>query len=149
MASMVKNLMMFGKGYTPYTTRNDTLSDIYDQAQVASLNVEERMVNDDKLELFVQVIMERVVCGIDLRDTLTISDMAKIESPNFQLWSGAPNKRDYTHFFKDKIKIGKMLKVMIDRIVRKYEAENAKLHSLRIYGLQFYCLDFGENETVK
>ncbi|CAG8641455.1 12597_t:CDS:2 [Rhizophagus irregularis] len=67
--------------YTPYTTRNDTLSDIYDQAQVASLNVEERMVNDDKLELFVQVIMERVVCGIDLRDTLTISDMAKIESP--------------------------------------------------------------------
>ncbi|EXX72047.1 hypothetical protein RirG_073040 [Rhizophagus irregularis DAOM 197198w] len=81
MASMVKNLMMFGKGYTPYTTRNDTLSDIYDQAQVASLNVEERMVNDDKLELFVQVIMERVVCGIDLRDTLTISDMAKIESP--------------------------------------------------------------------
>ncbi|UZO12513.1 uncharacterized protein OCT59_004046 [Rhizophagus irregularis] len=64
MASMVKNLMMFGKGYTPYTTRNDTLSDIYDQAQVASLNVEERMVNDDKLELFVQVIMERVVCDM-------------------------------------------------------------------------------------
>ncbi|PKC69267.1 hypothetical protein RhiirA1_504835 [Rhizophagus irregularis] len=111
MASMVKNLMMFGKG----------------------------MVNDDELELFVQVTMERVVCGIDLRDTLTISDMAKIESPNSQLRSGAPNKRDHTHFFKDKIKIGKMLKVMIDRIVRKYDAENAKLHSLRIYGLQFYC----------
>ncbi|CAB4406356.1 unnamed protein product [Rhizophagus irregularis] len=58
---------------------------------------------------------------------------------NSQLRSGAPNKRDHTHFFKDKIKIGKMLKVMIDRIVRKYDAENAKLHSLRIYGLQFYC----------
>src|SRR5688572_10886952 len=53
--------------------------------------------------------------------------------------SGPPNKQDHMHFFKDKIKIGKMLKVIINRIVRKYGCRNVKLCSLKIYGLQFYC----------
>ncbi|CAB4485126.1 unnamed protein product [Rhizophagus irregularis] len=44
MASMVKNLMMFGKGSSSILTLETDI-----------LNVEERMVNDDELELFVQI----------------------------------------------------------------------------------------------
>ncbi|CAB5379764.1 unnamed protein product [Rhizophagus irregularis] len=124
MASMVKNLMMFGKGSSSILTLETDI-----------LNVEERMVNDDELELFVQPGRAlNMIPGPNSNFKYLINFIK-----NSQLRSGAPNKRDHTHFFKDKIKIGKMLKVMIDRIVRKYDAENAKLHSLRIYGLQFYC----------
>ncbi|CAG8729971.1 17906_t:CDS:2, partial [Funneliformis caledonium] len=52
--------------------------------------------------------------------------------------SGPPNQRDHPHFFGDKLKIAKMLKVIINRIVRKHDGTGVKLCSLKLYGLQIY-----------
>ncbi|CAG8533239.1 10765_t:CDS:2 [Dentiscutata erythropus] len=47
--------------------------------------------------------------------------------------SGPPNKRDHSHFFGDKLKIAKMLKIII-----KHGGAGVKLGSLKLYGLQIY-----------
>jgi hypothetical protein len=52
--------------------------------------------------------------------------------------SGPPNQHQHSHFFDDKIKIAKMLKVMLNRIVRIYGGTCASLKMLKLYGLQFY-----------
>lgn len=52
--------------------------------------------------------------------------------------SGPPNQLNHTHFFNDKIKITKILKVIINKIARKYRgAEDLSL--MKLYGLQVYC----------
>ena len=43
------------------------------------------------------------------------------------------------HLFKDKIKIAKMLKVIINRIVRKYGGAGMNLSLVKLYGLQVCC----------
>jgi hypothetical protein len=52
--------------------------------------------------------------------------------------SGPPNQRQHSHFFGDKLKIAKMLKVMLNRIVRVYEGIGESLSLLKLYGLQIY-----------
>ncbi|CAB4384717.1 unnamed protein product [Rhizophagus irregularis] len=60
------------------------------------LNVEERMVNDDELELFVQPGRAlNMIPGPNSNFKYLINFIK-----NSQLRSGAPNKRDHTHFFK-------------------------------------------------
>ncbi|CAG8534871.1 6781_t:CDS:2, partial [Acaulospora morrowiae] len=51
--------------------------------------------------------------------------------------SGPPNQLDHSHFFKDKIKIAKMLKVIINRIV-KYGGTGMDLSLVKLYGLHVY-----------
>ena len=53
--------------------------------------------------------------------------------------SGPPNQHNHTHFFNDKLKIAKMLKVIFNRIVRKYGGAGMNLSSLKLYGLHVYC----------
>ena len=53
--------------------------------------------------------------------------------------SGPPNQPNHTHFFNDKLKIAKMLKVIFDRIVRKYGGAGMNLSLLKLYGLHVYC----------
>ncbi|CAI2171182.1 3253_t:CDS:10 [Funneliformis geosporum] len=52
--------------------------------------------------------------------------------------SGPPNQRQHPHFFGDKLKIAKMLKVMLNRIVRMYGGIGDSLSLLKLYGLQIY-----------
>ncbi|CAB4493085.1 unnamed protein product [Rhizophagus irregularis] len=52
--------------------------------------------------------------------------------------SGPPNQRSHPRFFSDKLKIAKMLKIIINRIVRKHCGTGVKLSSLKLYGLQIY-----------
>ncbi|CAB4431494.1 unnamed protein product [Rhizophagus irregularis] len=52
--------------------------------------------------------------------------------------SGPPNQHSHTHFFNDKLKIAKMLKVIFNRIVRKYGSVGINLTSLKLYGLHVY-----------
>src|SRR5437764_8133992 len=52
--------------------------------------------------------------------------------------SGPPNQRQHSHFFGDKIKIGKMLKIMMNRIVRVYGGDSSIFNLLKLYGLQIY-----------
>ncbi|CAG8667612.1 14957_t:CDS:2, partial [Acaulospora morrowiae] len=52
--------------------------------------------------------------------------------------SGPPNQRQHSHFFGDKLKIAKMLKVMLNRIVRMYGGIGESLSLLKLYGLQIY-----------
>lgn len=52
--------------------------------------------------------------------------------------SGPPNQRDHPHFFGDKLKIAMMLKIIINRIVRKHGGAGVKLGLLKLYGLQIY-----------
>ncbi|CAG8594137.1 4054_t:CDS:10, partial [Dentiscutata erythropus] len=52
--------------------------------------------------------------------------------------SGPPNQRQHSHFFTDKIKIGKMLKIMLNRIVRVYGGNSSIFSLLKVYGLQVY-----------
>lgn len=52
--------------------------------------------------------------------------------------SGPPNQHQHPHFFGDKLKIAKMLKVMLNRIVRVYEGIGESLSLLKLYGLQIY-----------
>ncbi|CAG8719218.1 2383_t:CDS:10 [Funneliformis caledonium] len=52
--------------------------------------------------------------------------------------SGPPNQHNHTHFFNDKLKIAKMLKVILNRIVRKYGSVGINLTSLKLYGLHVY-----------
>ncbi|PKY42340.1 hypothetical protein RhiirA4_83202 [Rhizophagus irregularis] len=52
--------------------------------------------------------------------------------------SGPPNQRQHSHFFTDKIKIGKMLKIMLNRIVRVYGGNSSIFSLLKLYGLQIY-----------
>jgi len=87
--------------------------------------------------LYIQLIVENFICLLR-RDRTTGQKIDIIWSMKptdleFSICevSGPPNKRDHMHFFKDKIKIGKMLKVIINRIVRKYGCRNAKLCSLK------------------
>ncbi|CAB4399256.1 unnamed protein product [Rhizophagus irregularis] len=46
--------------------------------------------------------------------------------------SGPPNQHSHTHFFNDKLKIAKMLKVIFNRIVRKYGSVGINLTSLKL-----------------
>ncbi|GET57676.1 hypothetical protein GLOIN_2v1612991 [Rhizophagus irregularis DAOM 181602=DAOM 197198] len=52
--------------------------------------------------------------------------------------SGPPNQHSHTHFFNDKLKIAKMLKVIFNRIIRKYGSVGINLTSLKLYGLHVY-----------
>ncbi|CAG8779446.1 20511_t:CDS:2 [Gigaspora margarita] len=52
--------------------------------------------------------------------------------------SGPPNEHQHSHYFNDKIKIAKMLKVMLNRIVRVYGGVKTNLNLLKLYGLQVY-----------
>ncbi|CAG8713523.1 15784_t:CDS:2 [Gigaspora margarita] len=52
--------------------------------------------------------------------------------------SGLPNEHQHFHYFTDKIKIAKMLKVMLNRIVRIYGGVKTNLNLLKLYGLQVY-----------
>ncbi|CAJ0630250.1 16587_t:CDS:2 [Entrophospora sp. SA101] len=52
--------------------------------------------------------------------------------------SGPPNQRNHTHFFNDKIKIAKMLKVIFNRVVKKYGGAGMSLSLLKLYGLHVY-----------
>ncbi|CAG8576428.1 7688_t:CDS:2 [Cetraspora pellucida] len=52
--------------------------------------------------------------------------------------SGPPNEHQHSHYFSDKIKIAKMLKVMLNRIVRIYGGVKTNLNLLKLYGLQVY-----------
>src|SRR6185312_8936808 len=52
--------------------------------------------------------------------------------------SGPPNQHQHSHFFEDKIKIAKMLKIMLDRIVQIHGGTCANINMLKLYGLQFY-----------
>ncbi|CAG8589392.1 10615_t:CDS:10 [Ambispora leptoticha] len=52
--------------------------------------------------------------------------------------SGPPNQLDHSHFFNDKIKIAKMLKVIINRIVKKYGGTGMDLSLVKLYGLHVY-----------
>ncbi|CAG8561490.1 14197_t:CDS:10 [Funneliformis caledonium] len=52
--------------------------------------------------------------------------------------SGPPNQHNHTHFFNDKLKIAKMLKVILNRIVIKYGGAGMNLSSLKLYGLHVY-----------
>ncbi|CAG8625310.1 7151_t:CDS:10 [Ambispora gerdemannii] len=52
--------------------------------------------------------------------------------------SGPPNQLDHSHFFNDKIKIAKMLKVSINRIVKKYGGTGMDLSLVKLYGLHVY-----------
>ncbi|KAF0500566.1 hypothetical protein F8M41_020282 [Gigaspora margarita] len=52
--------------------------------------------------------------------------------------SGPPNKINHAHFFNDKIKIAKMLKVIINRIVNKFGGTSINLKLIKLYGLQVY-----------
>ncbi|CAG8818087.1 29650_t:CDS:10 [Gigaspora margarita] len=52
--------------------------------------------------------------------------------------SGPPNRRHHPHFFGDKLKIAKMLKVMLNRIVRIIGGVGESLSLLKLYGLQIY-----------
>ncbi|KAG9300777.1 hypothetical protein G9A89_023575 [Geosiphon pyriformis] len=52
--------------------------------------------------------------------------------------SGPPNQHQHSHFFEDKIKIAKMLKIMLNRIVRLYGGISNNLNLLKLYGLQIY-----------
>jgi hypothetical protein len=56
--------------------------------------------------------------------------------------SGPPNQHNHTHFFNDKLKIAKMLKIIINRIVRKYGGAGMNLGLLKLYGLHVYCKYF-------
>ncbi|CAG8815175.1 24488_t:CDS:2, partial [Racocetra persica] len=47
--------------------------------------------------------------------------------------SGPPNKLDHSHFFNDKLKIAKNLKVIINRIVKKYGGTGMNLSLLKLY----------------
>ncbi|CAG8700683.1 1399_t:CDS:10, partial [Dentiscutata erythropus] len=61
--------------------------------------------------------------------------------------SGPPNQLDHSHFFNDKIKIAKMLKVIINRIVKKYGGTGMDLNnevvvyemSIPFRGLYIFC----------
>jgi len=53
--------------------------------------------------------------------------------------SGPPNQLNHPRFFNDKIKIAKMLKIMINRIVRKYGGTGMDLSLIKLYGLHVYC----------
>ncbi|CAG8829522.1 1553_t:CDS:1, partial [Dentiscutata erythropus] len=50
--------------------------------------------------------------------------------------SGPPNEHQHSHYFSDKIKIAKMLKIMLNRIVRVYGGAKTNLNLLKLYGLQ-------------
>ncbi|CAG8678716.1 22262_t:CDS:2, partial [Cetraspora pellucida] len=52
--------------------------------------------------------------------------------------SGPPNEHQHSHYFSDKIKIAKMLKIMLNRIVRVYGGAKTNLNLLKLYGLQVY-----------
>ncbi|CAB4388858.1 unnamed protein product [Rhizophagus irregularis] len=52
--------------------------------------------------------------------------------------SGPPNQHSHTHFFNDKLKIAKMLKIIFNRIVRKYGGVSMNLSSLKLYALHVY-----------
>ncbi|CAH1756958.1 10787_t:CDS:2 [Entrophospora sp. SA101] len=56
--------------------------------------------------------------------------------------SSSPNQRCHSHFFDDKLKIAKMLKVMLNKIVRTYGGNSSMLNHLNLYGVQAYM-----NET--
>ncbi|CAI2185194.1 10826_t:CDS:10 [Funneliformis geosporum] len=47
-----------------------------------------------------------------------------------------PSQRQHPHFFGDKLKIAKMLKVMLNRIIRIYGCIGESLSLLKLYGLQ-------------
>ncbi|CAI2195991.1 19977_t:CDS:2, partial [Funneliformis geosporum] len=52
--------------------------------------------------------------------------------------SGPPNQRQNSHFFTDKIKIRKMVKIMLNRIVRVFGGNSSIFILLKLYGLQIY-----------
>ncbi|KAF0485242.1 hypothetical protein F8M41_022852 [Gigaspora margarita] len=52
--------------------------------------------------------------------------------------SGPPNRRHHPHFLGDKLKIAKMLKVMLNKIVRIIGGVGESLSLLKLYGLQIY-----------
>ncbi|CAG8635626.1 10015_t:CDS:2, partial [Paraglomus occultum] len=52
--------------------------------------------------------------------------------------SGPPNQHNHTHFFNDKLKIAKMLKVIINRIVRKYGGAGMNLGLLKLNEIIVY-----------
>ncbi|CAG8565581.1 5456_t:CDS:1, partial [Paraglomus occultum] len=52
--------------------------------------------------------------------------------------SGPPNQRQHPHFFGDKLKIAKMLKVVLNRIVRINGGVRESLSMLKLHGLQIY-----------
>lgn len=53
--------------------------------------------------------------------------------------SGPPNQHNHTHYFNDKLKIAKMLKVIFNRIVKKYGGVSMNLSLLTLYGVHVYC----------
>ncbi|CAG8554338.1 891_t:CDS:10, partial [Acaulospora morrowiae] len=50
--------------------------------------------------------------------------------------SGPPNQRLHSHYFTDKIKIGKMLKIVLNRIARVYGGDSTIFNLLKLYALQ-------------
>ena len=56
--------------------------------------------------------------------------------------SGLLNQCQHLHFFEDKLKIAKILKVMLNRIVRIYGGIGESLSLLKLYGLQSYSKYF-------
>ncbi|CAJ0634085.1 737_t:CDS:10 [Entrophospora sp. SA101] len=61
--------------------------------------------------------------------------------------SSSPNQRCHSHFFDDKLKIAKMLKVMLNKIVRTYGGNSSMLNHLNLYGVQAY--NKKENESIE
>ncbi|CAJ0746607.1 2044_t:CDS:2, partial [Entrophospora sp. SA101] len=55
--------------------------------------------------------------------------------------SSSPNQRCHSHFFDDKLKIAKMLKVMLNKIVRTYGGNSSMLNHLNLYGVQAYNIN--------
>nr|CAG8438067.1 4031_t:CDS:2 [Entrophospora candida] len=55
--------------------------------------------------------------------------------------SGSPNQRCHSHFFDDKLKIAKVLKVMLNKIVRTYSSNSSMLNHLNLYGVQSYNIN--------
>ena len=52
--------------------------------------------------------------------------------------SSLHNQYQHSHFFSDKLKIAKMLKVLLNRIVQIYKGIGKNLSLLKLYGLQIY-----------
>lgn len=66
--------------------------------------------------------------------------------------SDSLNQFNYIYFFNNKLKISKILKVIFNRIIRKYGGVNLNLSLLKLYGLHvgyiFMRLKFFNNKII-
>ncbi|CAJ0851008.1 11406_t:CDS:2, partial [Entrophospora sp. SA101] len=52
--------------------------------------------------------------------------------------SGSPLDPDHTHYVGDRKKIAKMLKIMLNYIIKRYPGDLDKLRGIKLYGTQIY-----------